>query len=595
MPKPPDTAHLPFDTLAGIFPFYLLVSGEPIPRLLAAGDAIGKVLTEDFAGHALFEEFELKRPRLKELSAESLRKHTKSLVMLQHRDSSVTLRGQFVSTSNDSLLFLGSLLVSAADSLQASGFTLQDFAAFDNAPELLILHKFRDMQISDLERKKVELNKTIESRDTYNRAANTDSLTGIPNRRGFLQRCAEMLEQPKPDQLIVVLLLDLDGFKHINDTFGHEAGDQVLITTAQRFSEQTEGMGYAGRLGGDEFASILNFEETSQIQPFTETLQNSLSLPIEYQRSLLTTKVSIGLALANHTDDTQSLMHKADMAMYAGRSCRKGQIFWYTAKLQLALDKRKALEAAFETAIANREIEAVFQPIINLSDYSLTSLETLARWHHPDLGTVPPLEFIQLAEDLGLLQQFDWLMLETAIDQLGIWHRSGHEHSLHINLSPPTLTTELPERLNSLLRKWSLAPEKVILELTETSLLRSSEQTVRVLQQLSDWGVGLQLDDFGTGYSALTHLLQFPVDGIKLDRSYIHAATRSDRAQRLLLALIDLGQTLGITIVAEGVETREQLHMLISAGCDYGQGYLLGRPLPANEVLSEYDVMKIAA
>ncbi|OED37853.1 hypothetical protein AB833_22320 [Chromatiales bacterium (ex Bugula neritina AB1)] len=584
MQKPPDSVSISGNSLARLFPFYLLVSTDNIPVLLSCGNAIAKSLCASATGQSLFKEFEFKRPRLKANTIADISKHLDRLVILKHNREDISLRGQFVRNTDNTLLFLGSLFISASDSLQTSGHTLRDFAPFDNAPEILILHKFREMQLSDLNRNKEELIKTIQSRDDYSQRANTDVLTGIANRRGFLEHCKDHLDSPVADKQTAVLLLDLDSFKTINDTFGHDAGDAVLCATADRLKRILDKLGHAGRLGGDEFAAIVTFDHRTNIEAFIQRVRYALIQPVNYQHNLLRTGLSIGVAIAENRENTESLLHKADIAMYAGRKHSSGGITWYSSKLQADINYQKALEKALTEAIENRDITPHYQPIINLGTHALASFETLARWRHVTLGQITPVVFIEAAEHLGLLENLDWMMIEQALDQLQQWHDNGISHSLHVNISAPTLTDSLPEILQDHLERRNIEPRALILELTETSLVGDTRKTMTILERVTDIGVGLQLDDFGTGYSALTHLLQFPVTGVKIDRSYVHAADESPKARRLLKALIDMTNTLGISTVGEGIETQQQQQMLEDCGCHYGQGYYLGKPVPASDI-----------
>jgi diguanylate cyclase (GGDEF)-like protein len=586
MQKLPDQRRLSGDTVAALFPFHLLCSTDAYPRLLSAGTAISKVLPDDFSGAPLQDYFTLKRPCLKETTTERLIKHSDSFVVLESIHHRLSLRGQFVPNSETTLLFLGSLLVSAADSLLVSGFSLKDFAPFDTVPEVLILHKFREMQLCDLEKKQQELSDTMVSLDDLSERANTDELTQIPNRRGFLERCESQLKaggEPNSQLINLMVLLDLDQFKAINDTFGHAAGDQILVETGQRLQCEVESIGSCGRLGGDEFAALVTLSSETEVELFLEKVRNALVQPIAHQRVVLQTGLSIGVASAQPHDTVEQLLYKADVAMYAGRDKHRGQTAWYTHELQTAITKRAELEVALQAAIDLREIVPYYQPIVSLDTLELEGFETLARWHHPDLGAISPATFIALAGDLGLLQALDELMLDHAMAQLQQWCEQGFSGALHVNLSGPTLTDALPEALLQQLRQYSLAPHQLVLELTETSLLDSSETTIQVLQQLAAIGVGLQLDDFGTGYSALTHLLRFPVNGVKLDRSYVKAAAESRRSRALLAGLIELARSMDIGIVAEGIEDDQQLHMLRECGCPFGQGYLFGHAVPADD------------
>lgn len=586
MRKLPDQRELSGETVAALFPFHLLCSTDVSPRLLCAGTAISKVLPEDSYGAPLFDYFILKRPRLKQTTTEQLIKHSDNFVVLDSIHHPLSLRGQFVANSDSTLLFLGSLLVSTADSLLISGFSLKDFAPFDTAPEVLILHKFREMQLRDLAKKQQELSDTMVSLDDLSVRANTDELTQISNRRGFLERCEAQLKagsETTPQQIHLMVLLDLDQFKAINDTFGHAAGDQILVETGRRLQREIESKGSCGRLGGDEFAALVTLSSESEVDAFLEQVRNALMQPIAYQRVVLQTGLSIGVASAQPNDTVEQLLYKADVAMYAGRDKLRGQTAWYTHELQAAITERASLEVALEAAIDLREIVPHYQPIVSLDTLELEGFETLARWHHPQLGAISPATFIALAGDLGLLQALDKLMLDHAMAQLQRWTEQGFSGALHVNLSGPTLTDALPDALLQQLRHYSIAPHQLVLELTETSLLDSSEATIQVLRQLASIGVGLQLDDFGTGYSALTHLLRFPVNGVKLDRSYVQAAAESARSRALLAGLIELARSMDIGIVAEGIENDMQLDMLRECGCPFGQGYLFGHAVAADD------------
>jgi diguanylate cyclase (GGDEF)-like protein len=416
--------------------------------------------------------------------------------------------------------------------------------------------------------------------------ANHDSLTGLAN-RAYLNRQIHSAVMDDTGQA-AVLLLDLDRFKEVNDTLGHEAGDQLLMVVAERLRSVVPAEATVARLGGDEFALLVPRHVGGRVAALTlaHAISDTVRQPVHFDEAHLSPQVSIGVALTGSGTD---LLRQADTAMYSAKASDIPAVL-YTPEMDRQRLERLALLADLRVALQSEpeQFTVYYQPKVNLSDGAVTSLEALVRWRHPIRGMVAPDDFISLAESTGLIQQLTPIVLDAALAECSNWAANGHRVSVAVNLSARNVEdARLPIRVAESLRRHRVPARRLILEITESSVMGDPDQTVPVLHELNKLGLELSLDDFGTGYSSLSYLQQLPVQEVKVDRSFVMglASPNPASSRALIQSITGLGKNLGLRVVAEGVETEAQLNELRELGCDVAQGYHISRPLPAEAVL----------
>ena len=415
--------------------------------------------------------------------------------------------------------------------------------------------------------------------------AHHDPLTCLPNRTKFREDLEQTLRLVNRDGRVAVLCLDLDHFKEINDSLGHPIGDDLLKDVACRLRTSVREGDTVARLGGDEFAIVqagidLQASESSSL---AERLVEILGAPYDIQGHQLNIGVSIGIAFApNDGEDPDQLLKNADMALYRAKEDGRGTYRFFEPGMDARAQARRLLEIDLRAALTRDEFEVHYQPIHDLNTDQITAFEALIRWKHPLRGMISPMDFIPLAEETGLITQLgDWILRKACMDA-ATWSR---EVRVAVNLSPVQFkNSNLMQSVISALAASGLAPERLELEITESVLLQDSEATLAALHKLRSFGVKISMDDFGTGYSSLSYLRSFPFDKIKIDRSFVHELATRDDSMAIVRAVTGLGKSLGISIVAEGVETNEQLGLLRTEGCTEVQGFLFSRPRPAQDV-----------
>lgn len=414
-----------------------------------------------------------------------------------------------------------------------------------------------------------------------------DALTNMPNRRMFVEEFRKRLAQATHGEPFTLLLIDLDFFKGINDRFGHDAGDAVLVAIASRLKAEVRDTDCVARLGGDEFAVLLFAPiDISAVESICTRILASVAIPIRYKHMNLQVGCSIGIARYPVDGKTQDALYKsADMALYEAKQTSRNAFCWH--KLQQNDSAAKAtLEQDLQHYITQDEIQVAFQPIYSVARKQIVGLEALARWSHPERGEISPKIFIAIAEETGLIQRLSSRVLAAACRQTATWNKLwGCDLFVSVNISirqfsNPTL---LPSILQTL-EDCGLEPRRLHLEITESALLLDDAIVERMLAEARNRGIGVSLDDFGTGYSSLSYLLNLPVDELKIDQSFIHDLEFDRRRVELVKTVLSLGRTLGKRVVAEGVETREQLEILRNMGCEYVQGYLISKPLASSSV-----------
>jgi diguanylate cyclase (GGDEF)-like protein len=438
-----------------------------------------------------------------------------------------------------------------------------------------------------------------------------DALTGLPNRQLFQARLSHAIELNKrqSDYRFAVLFLDLDRFKTINDTFGHTQGDQLLIKIAQRLRPCLRTVDFAARLGGDEFAILLEaINQPEEVSVIADRIQAALALPMQLNQQVVRVTSSIGIALNTaEYNDLESILCNADIAMYRAKAQGRDQYAFFDAslheqvlsRLQLETDLRQVVSTLTLATSALQQIEPelyiAYQPIVDLKTQKLVGFEALLRWQHPQRGLIPPLEFIPVAEETEMIVAIGHWVLQAACAQLAKWQQTlalDPAFTMSVNLSGrQLLQSNLAEQIHQILRETGLPPTCLRLELTETVLIEQAYTAIATLHSLRVMGIQLAIDDFGIGYSSLSYLHRFPVNILKIDRQFVTGVDLDCKKLILVRAIISLAQNLNMEVVAEGVETIQQLTQLSSLECKYGQGYLFSEPVTsevATQLISDW-------
>ncbi|MGA2304862.1 MAG: EAL domain-containing protein [Acidimicrobiales bacterium] len=416
-----------------------------------------------------------------------------------------------------------------------------------------------------------------------------DTLTGLPNRALILDRTEQMLARARRSYIpVAALFIDLDGFKEVNDTLGHAIGDRLLQAVAARLAGIMRESDSVGRLGGDEFVVLVD-GSTMDAGPelVAERVLSVLRQPFELEDTPcgpLSLTASIGIAAGARSSATE-LLRDADIALYGAKAAGKDCFVMFRPEMHTVVQDRLLLEMDLREALAAQQYFLVYQPIFNLASGAPTGVEALLRWRHPTKGVVQPDDFIPILELSGLIAAVGRWVLAEACRQGARWHGLGYQLDISVNISARQLENDdLIRDVTSALRVSGLDPRSLIVELTETAIMRNTPDVVRRLLALKAMGVRVAIDDFGTGYSSLAYLQQFPVDSIKIDRSFISSMADSPEAGVLIRSLVQLGKTLGLETLAEGIEATGQYAQLAREHCDSGQGYLFGRPLETGAV-----------
>jgi len=427
----------------------------------------------------------------------------------------------------------------------------------------------------------------------------SDPLTGLPNRLLFTDRLGRLIKHAKrrKDYWFAVLFLDLDGFKMINDSLGHLVGDQLLVGVASRLEKCLRatdtvarlGEGFiVARMGGDEFTVLLDdLKDPGDAKQAAERLMKSVTSPFMLGGREVFTSMSIGIALSNPSyEQAEDILRDADTAMYRAKSRGKARYEIFDADMRASVVARLQLEMDLRRALEHGEFHNVYQPIVSLAAGQIVGFEALLRWQHPTRGQLGPEEFIAVAEETGLIRDLGWWNLREACRQMSEWRAGYNAYSqltMSVNLSPKQfLQANLVEDIGSLMRELKLPPQALKLELTESTVMGDPSAAVEMLQQIKSLGISLAIDDFGTGYSSLSYLHRFPLDTLKIDRSFISSIGNGEDTE-IARTILPMALNLHLDVVAEGVETIEQLVLLKKLQCKYGQGYYFSKPLSAEE------------
>jgi diguanylate cyclase (GGDEF)-like protein/PAS domain S-box-containing protein len=414
-----------------------------------------------------------------------------------------------------------------------------------------------------------------------------DALTGLPNRTLFRDRIVQaILAAQRDGDSVAVMMIDLDRFKEVNDSLGHDAGDMLLQEVARRLEGSLRASDTIARLGGDEFGVLLPRQcNPEDVRRVIERISATLALPVVLDELPLAIEGSLGVAMyPEHGTNVDTLLQRADMAMYTAKDGSSAYAF-FDERAEHYDPNRLTLVGELRRAIDERELMLYYQPKATVASGEIASVEALLRWQHPTRGLVLPNDFIPVAQQTSLIRPLTLYVVDEALRQCREWLDDGLQLSIAVNLSIRNLLDmEFPEQVAALLAKWNVDPRFLELEITESTMLSDPIRTTRVLERLSAMGIRLSIDDFGTGYSSLSYLSRLPVDEIKIDRSFVTNMTINAGDAIIVRSTIDLGRNLGLEVVAEGVETAECWDELSSLGCTAAQGYFLSRPLPAAEL-----------
>jgi diguanylate cyclase (GGDEF)-like protein/PAS domain S-box-containing protein len=430
-------------------------------------------------------------------------------------------------------------------------------------------------------RKKVELQ--------LMRDALYDSLTGLPNRSHFLRVLRQVVEENResPDQVFALLFLDIDLFKQVNDSLGHHAGDQLLVAAVGRLKNVLRAKETLARLGGDEFAILVEgLQDAEQATRIAERIQKILASPFVIDEHEIFVSVSIGIAVKPEREQSpEELIRDADTAMYRAKAAGKGRHALFDQSMHAQAVDRLSLETSLRHAVERKEFVLHYQPFVSLSSGRITGCEALVRWNHPERGLISPREFIPVTEEMGLINPLGAWILEQACRQMMQWQEAGlPEIRLAVNLSPRQCRhSGLVETVLRALGRTGLRSDLLQLEITESTMMESADEIIDPLVELYESGIRFSLDDFGAGYSSLMYLQRFPIQTLKIDGSFVRKITGDAEGAALAAGLMALGHTLGLQVICEGVETRQQLEFLVNCGkCHEAQGYFLSRPLTAD-------------
>ena len=412
-----------------------------------------------------------------------------------------------------------------------------------------------------------------------------DSLTGLPNRALIRDRMEQLLARSRRNGTAgAALYVDLDDFKNVNDSLGHETGDQLLEAVAKRLASTLRGADTIGRMGGDEFVVLIDGSDPHVLPELVaERLLAVMRKPFELEQfsTPLHASTSIGIAVGDRPTGGD-LLRDADIALYQAKAAGKNRFEFFHPEMQTDLGRRIRLEFDLRSALAGGQFHLVYQPIYKLADLTMVGVETLLRWDHPAHGVLLPGEFVPILEQTGQIREVGAWVLRRACTQMALWHACGEKVDVSVNVSGRQLDDDrILEHIRSALRVSGLPPASLIIEVTETALMRDTSSAARRLHAMKDLGVSIAVDDFGTGYSSLSYLQQFPVDCIKIDRSFVSGLRDSSESLALIRTCVQLARDLGLKTLAEGVETAAEMELLRADHVTEAQGFLFTPPLDA--------------
>ena len=581
---------LPADLVDTAFPFHLVLDHDLC--VVAAGSSISQLHDEHVIGRRLIELFHIATPKVAP-TFDMFAKQSRSLFLLRSTSiEGLVLRGQMLfDAAARRLVFVGSPWVTETSSFASLGLTLDDFAVSDAVVDYVLL----------LQNQSTSLNEALEMAERLRETANQlshqayhDTLTGLVNRTKLLTQLQHALDRHDGTSDLAVLMMDLDGFKAVNDSFGHSAGDAVLGVVGKRLEAVSRRGDIVARFGGDEFAMVIGASRELDIAPGADAdhvadrvlaaINEPLSLPSDWGISV-PLSVSIGIAHATGQETAEELVRNADLAMYAAKASGKSRHATFTSAMHASSVIRMDLAQQMRFALERGQFTLRYQPVLRLQTNRFAGAEALLRWDHPKHGLLAPGEFLDIAEDTGLIVSIGAWVIDEACRELRRWQRAhtGPEQvGVAVNLSGRQFGPALVDTVRAAIDRHRIDPSTLTLEITEgliTGDASSANETVRALKNLGVW---LSIDDFGTGHSSLGRLRQYDFDELKIDRQFVSDLDSGDPT--LVLSQIAMAHGLGLNVVAEGVETVAELDYLRSAGCNQAQGYLIARPLPCQAV-----------
>jgi len=426
-----------------------------------------------------------------------------------------------------------------------------------------------------------DITERTQAEEKIRHMARHDSLTGLPNRAAFQDEMEEALKRVRRGEMVAGLCLDLDHFKNVNDTLGHLLGDKLLCAVSQRLKDVARETDTIARIGGDEFAVLqVGLDRPDAAGSFAQRIITAITQPYDLDGHQVVVSTSVGIAIApNDGTTTEQILRNADIALYRAKSDGRATFRYFEPEMDAQIQARRALEMDLRNAVTQGEFELHYQPQVDAASEEITGCEALLRWHSPTRGTVPPSEFIPLAEEIGLIVPIGEWVLKQACLEAATW--PSHIR-IAVNLSPAQFKSRsVVQSVINALAVSGLEANRLELEITESVLMHDNETTLATLHQLRGFGIKISMDDFGTGYSSLSYLRSFPFDKIKIDRSFIKDISEKGDCAAIVKAVAGLGKGLGIATTAEGVETLEQLHQVRVEGCTEIQGYLFSAPQPA--------------
>ena len=506
---------------------------------------------------------------------ENILRPTRTLIEGARRVADGNLRQPIPPTSPDELGQLAGSFNEMMTSLDRS-----------NAERTQALEGVRDLNRT-LEIRVEERTQAIEAVNRkLERLALYDPLTNLPNRTLIQDRLALTLKAAERAQApFAVMLMDLDHFKEVNDTFGHHSGDQLLTAVGACLAASLRGADTIGRLGGDEFAIILPNTDKDGAVYVAGRLFKALEQPVQLSNVSLMVGASLGIAIyPEHGVDEGTLFKHADVAMYEAKQGRLGYSI-YNKNIDIHSPRRIELMNELRVAVENGQMQLYYQPIMDIASGTIRGVEALARWPHPEKGFVSPDQFIPMIEQTGLIRPFTAWVINEALCQWAAWRAQGVDLVVSVNLSMRNLQDkEFPKQLDALLQKWSVPPHVLMLEVTESAMMGDPEHALQTLNYFRNLGAGVGIDDFGTGYSSLSYLKRMPVNELKIDRSFVKDMCHDKDDAVIVRSTIDLAHNLGLIVVAEGVEDEATLSLLKDLNCDMAQGYYFSRPVPAEQI-----------
>jgi diguanylate cyclase (GGDEF)-like protein len=443
-----------------------------------------------------------------------------------------------------------------------------------------------DDEVGDLARALEAMRHGIQERDRQvNRLAFWDPLTALPNREQFSQRLHERLRGSR--QPCAILMLDLDRFKHVNDVLGHRFGDRLLCSVADKLRTLRSGAHDLARLGGDEFAVLLDDADAAAALDTARRIQRQFEQPVLIDDQIVDLSVSIGIACCPvHGHNADLLLGRAELAMYAAKH-QRGSSQIYEPRLDVGSQESLSLLSELRQAVARDELRLFLQPKADLASGVIVGAEALVRWQHPQRGLLPPSEFIPFAEQAGFVRHVSTWMVAAAARAWQAMHAAGCELSISVNLSARDLMDpDLAARFKALVRERGAPPSALCLEITEGAIMEDPQRAQLTLEQLGRLGFRLSIDDFGTGYSSLAYLKRLAVDELKIDKSFVMGMEADLDDAKIVRSTIELAHNLGLSVVAEGLETERTWKLLAALGCDHGQGYYIARPMPEAQFVS---------